>query len=58
MGIAPTELGAVFAAGSFGSLTGVVAQGQLGDRLGRKTVMLAAFVLIGTMLLMIPFRLP
>jgi len=46
-GIAPTELGAVFAAGSFGSLTGVVAQGPLGDRLGRKTVMLAAFVLIG-----------
>jgi AAHS family 4-hydroxybenzoate transporter-like MFS transporter len=46
-GIAPTELGAVFAAGSLGSLTGVVAQGPVGDRLGRKTVMLAAFVLVG-----------
>lgn len=45
-GIPPSALGAVFAAGSFGSLTGVVAQGPLGDRLGRKTVMLAAFVLV------------
>lgn len=45
-GIPAAEFGAVFAAGSFGSLTGVLAQGPLGDRFGRKSVMLGAFLIV------------
>ncbi|WP_051948723.1 MFS transporter [Methylosinus sp. PW1] len=45
--IQTSDFGLVFGAGSFGSLTGVLAQGPLGDKFGRKTVMLAAFLLVG-----------
>lgn len=44
--IPPAEFGAVFSAGAFGSLTGVVLQGPAGDRAGRKTVLLAACLII------------
>jgi len=44
--IVTSDFGLVFGAGSFGSLAGVLVQGPLGDRFGRKTVMLAAFALV------------
>lgn len=40
------EFGIVFGAGSFGSLAGVLAQGPLGDKFGRKTLILAAFLVV------------
>ncbi|MBG0807876.1 MFS transporter [Methylosinus sp. H3A] len=45
--IPTSDFGLVFGASSFGSLTGVLAQGPLGDKFGRKSVMLAVFLLVG-----------
>jgi AAHS family 4-hydroxybenzoate transporter-like MFS transporter len=49
------HFGPVFSASLFGSLIGVVSQGWLGDRFGRKTVLLGAFLIVGATSLVIIF---
>ncbi len=42
------QFGPIFRAGARGALIGVIVQGSLGDRYGRKTIMLASFAMVGT----------
>jgi AAHS family 4-hydroxybenzoate transporter-like MFS transporter len=50
--LARSALGPVFAAGAFGTLLGSLSMGPLGDRFGRKTLMLASLLLVTTLMLL------